>query len=163
MILKPFLYDFITEQIEEGNETYARDLLECFGEFFTDNKWFKLLKLRLTSYVNGQTTQKLIEQILEEHLNERDLEFNLELLDILAAIKNDSNFLRLLPVTFTLLQTEENFQDLLSILINHFELCDQKSRVKELETIFEGRRHSSLEQPLDAQDPDLRKVKTFFN
>ncbi len=69
--IETFLYDFILEQIEEGNESFAEELLDDFAVYLANNKWFALLRLRYSDILIAKTAQKLVEQILEELLNDR--------------------------------------------------------------------------------------------
>ncbi|MDP1879705.1 MAG: hypothetical protein Q8K60_02035 [Parachlamydiaceae bacterium] len=161
--IETFLYDFISEQIEDGNDAYAYDLIEEYSPYFFDNKWFVLLKLRLLGSLNSQTSQRLIEQIFDEYLDDQDLEYNFELLYVLSEMKNRPLFETLLRSTFSLIKTEENLQDLLFILIEYFDRIDQKSKSDSLKNLLEQRKDNLLVKINNQNDPDLNYLKSFFS
>ncbi len=161
--LETFLYDFISEQIDEGNESYAQELLDDFDIYLADNKWFKLLRMRLFGQSPGKTAQKLADQIVEDYLPEKDLEFNLEFLSFSTEIGNLPLFRLILQHTLPLIQSEEDFQDLLSITIDYFRRLDEEQQEKHLQTLLEKRMQRTLNSPLQAQDPDFAILMQLFN
>lgn len=161
--IETFLYDFISEQIDEGNETYVHDLLDDFDTYLENNKWFKLLRIRLCDQFHSKVAQKLIEDVIEEHLNEHDLEYNLELLSILVEKEMDPLFRLIVKQTLSLIKREEDFQDLVSIAIDYFHCLDQEQQEIALKVILE--KHESLlpDTEIKPENPDLAKVSQLFN
>lgn len=90
--IETFLYDFISEQIEKGNESYAYDLLDHFNPYLIENKWFKLLRLRLSGHPLTKTAQRLLEQLMDDYLSESDVDFHLELLASVTEMKEHEAF-----------------------------------------------------------------------
>lgn len=159
--VETFLYDFISEQIDEGNETYAHELLEEFNPYLLNNKWIKLLHLRLCEY--SKFIQKIVEDIVEEYFLEDDLDYYLELLSILIEKNNDHFFRMTLKKIFPLLQREEEFQDLLAIVIDFFQRTEKLQSEITLKEILERRIFFPKDQILHQEDPDLIKLNQLFN
>lgn len=158
-----FLYDFISEQIEEGNESYAQELLEDFDPYLGDNKWFKLLSIRLYEKTQNKTAQKVAREIIEDDLNEEDLEYHLELLSVMIELGDESLFQTILVKTLPLLKHEEDFQDLLAIAIDYFRRLDNDNEEISLKEILENRSHYPLDKTFSQNDPDLVTVTKNFN
>lgn len=161
--LETFLYDFISEQIDEGNDSYAHELLDDFDDYLADNKWFKLLRMRLFGQSPGKTAQKVADQILEDYLQEQDLEFNLEFLSFIAEIGHLALFRTVLQQTLPLIQREEDFQDLLSIAIDYCHRLDEEKQERDLQTLLDKRTQRALDSPIQAQDPDFAILTHLFN
>lgn len=153
--LETFLYDFIAEQIETENESYAYELLDDFYPYLKDNKWFLLLRGKLFSHSNVKTAQKILLQIIENHLEEQDIEFNLEVLALVAELGTPALFHQVIKQTTSLLETEEDFQDLMAICVDYYHRLDQEEQERVLQQILEHRSRRSLKDLLDPKDPDL--------
>lgn len=153
--VETFLYDFITQQIEEENESYAQELLDEFEVYLHDNKWFKLLHLRLSNNIHGKTAQKLIQQLIDEKLDENDIEFNLEFLSLIEDAVDDAIFFDLIKKTSPLLRDEEDFQDLLSIAAEYFHRQDRDAEAHLLNEMVRKRKNIPLDHPINKCDPDL--------
>lgn len=85
--IETFLYDFISDQIDEEHESYAHELLEAFDLYLGKNDWFKLLRLRLFGYAHSKMAQSLIDQLLEESSSDQEIDFDLEFLSVLGEFK----------------------------------------------------------------------------
>lgn len=161
--IETFLYDFISEQIDEGNETYVHELLDDFDTYLEKNKWFKLLRIRLSDQIHNKIAQKLIEEVVEEHLNDPDLDYNLELLSILVEKGNDATFRFIMKQTLPLIKQEEDFQDLLSIAIDYFHQLDQEQQENVLKTILEKHALHPPDQNIQPEHPDWTTLIQLFN
>lgn len=161
--IETFLYDFISEQIDEGNETYVHELLDGFDTYLENNKWFKLLRIRLCDQFYIKITQKLVEEVIEEHINEHDLEYNLEFLSILVEKGMDSFFCFVIKQTLPLIKREEDFQDLLSITIDYFHCLDQEQHAMDLKFMLDKHQLFPLSKTIQSNDPDLALLNQLFN
>ena len=61
--LESFLYDYMADQIDENNITYASDLLENFYPFLTNWRWFDFLRVRIAAKSDIIIANKIIEKI----------------------------------------------------------------------------------------------------
>lgn len=161
--IEAFLYDFISEQIDEQGDAYAQDLLDDVEAYVGNNKWFKLLRVRLSDHIHSKIAHKLIEEIQEEHLSDQELDYNFELLSVLAEKGNYPIFRLTVNQTFPLLKSEEDFQDLLSIAIDYFHLLDEDEQERNIQTILERRAAIPKDQALKADDADLTALTEFFS
>jgi hypothetical protein len=159
--IETFLYDFISEQIEEDNESYAHDLLDDFSAYLEGNKWFELLRTRLIAQTNSKLAGKHLVQIMEDYLEENDLEFNLELLSFMSEIGDPETFKEILIQTTKILNTEEDFQDLLHICFDYVQFNDQELKASALNGLLK-KRNLSPDQLFDPQDPDLILLLKIF-
>lgn len=153
--IEMFLYDFISEQIDEENDSYAHDLLDDFSAYLEGNKWFDLLRARLIGQSNRKGANKILAQLIEDQLEKNELEFNLELLSFMTEIGDPQTFKTILRFTIPLLQTEEDFQDLLHICIDYFHRLDDESQEQALHRLLQTRANRALNQSFDPKDPDL--------
>jgi hypothetical protein len=160
--IETFLYDFISQHIEEENESYALDLLDDFSTYLANNKWLDLLRARLSSISNRKMATKQLSQLLEDYLEEQDLEFNLELLSFMTEIGDPFTFKQVLQSTTPLLQTEEDFQDLLFICSDYCHRLDQEEPERMIQTQIAQRKHKDLNAFLHPNDLDLKKLLDLF-
>lgn len=147
-----FLYDYISDQIDEGNEIYAQELFDEFSPYLSNNKWFKLLELRLSNPIDGKIAKKVAATIIEDYLPENDLEFNLEFLSIMILVGDSTLFSLILRQTFPLLRIEENFQDLLSIVADYYRRTDKETEESCVQSLLNKRKSIPLDKMLQAND-----------
>lgn len=160
--IETFLYDFISEQIDEENETYAFDLLEDFDPYLNGNKWFELLRIRLSGYPGSKMTQKLTTELIETHLNSPDLEFQLELLSILIERSDTPTFQSILKKTLPLITTEEEWQDLLAIGIDYLHRLDKDHLEQQLFEILHRRKKIPFQTAFNKNDADIKTISQIF-
>lgn len=153
--IETFLYDFISEQLDESGELYAQELLDSFAPYFVENKWFDLLQVRLLSHLNLKSALKSLNQLIEDHLKDQDLEFNFELLAFMPEFGLPQLFEHVVRQTGPLLVTEEDFQDLLLICSDYYERLDQEQTEKIIQDLIKKRSQKLLNEPFDSRDVDL--------
>jgi hypothetical protein len=153
--IESFLYDFIDEQIDEKNISYAAELLDSFEEYIHDIKWFDFLRLRQLTTTDPEEAAQLLRKIITESLNHLDLVFNLELLSYLAQGGDEKIFVNLMTQTIPLLKSEEDFQDLLMICADFYHFLDLEQIEKKIQGIIDRRSKISLQKQIDLNDPDL--------
>lgn len=161
--VETFLYDFIAEQIDEENETYALELLDDFDPYLGDDKWFKLLWLRHYTKIRSKSAQKIAQEVIEEYIEEDDLDFNLEFLSMNAELGDHSVLRKVINKTLPLLKNEEEFQDLLSITIGYYQLADEEQQETVLNSMLEKRKKFPSDKPLSPDDPDLATFSELLN
>ena len=82
--LEAFLYDYIAEQIDIHNYSYASDLLDGFGKYVKDTSWFDFLRARLLSYTDPESADVIIQKLAQDVKKQKDLDLGLEVLAFLA-------------------------------------------------------------------------------
>jgi hypothetical protein len=160
--LQTFLYDFIAEQIDEQNESYAHELLDDFGCYLKGDKWFSFLKARVFSHSNPRTAQRLFIQLIEDQEEDQDLEFHLELLVCMPEIGTPQLFNRLASQTIPLLKLEEDLQDFLEICCDYYQRLDKHHERTSLQQFIQKRLSRSLQKSIQPNDPDLKQLTTLL-
>lgn len=160
--VESFLYDYIAEKIDEEAYVIASELLDDFIPFVHDREWFEFLRARILANQDPQKANDLIHELLtfEDIL---DAEFGLEMLHFLAHFGDHKLFLTLARKTLALLETEDEFQDLLTIISEYFRCLDQEEMEQKIIAIFQKRSRKSLENPIDPNDPDLKNLHALLN
>jgi hypothetical protein len=151
--IENFLYDFIGEQIDEKNVSYAAELLDAFEDYINDAKWFEFLRLRQLSSTDPEGAVQLLRKIILENSKNPDLVFSLEILSFLIQGGDEKIFANLLKQTIPLLESEEDFQDLLTICADFYHFLDLDQVEKKIQQILENRSKIPLEKQIDKNDP----------
>lgn len=152
--VETFLFDFISEQIENENDFYAQELMDDFGPFFEGDKWFNLLKIKLLSRFNMKTAYRELGDFIDEFSTDQ-LEFALEVLSLLAGMGTTEQFNRVIRQTLPLLNTEEDFQDLLAICTDYLHRLDEEEKEKAIQHLQLRRAKLPLDGSFRLNDPDL--------
>lgn len=161
--LETFLYDFITEQLDEGGDNFAEELIEHFAEFAQDSKWFDCLSTRLAIHTEIDHAQEMMNELIQLALKEKELVFNFEVINILVQEGDEKSFLHLVSQTFPLLVKEEDFIELLEHCEAYYHLVDKDEEVGGVKEIIEKRTDKDLESPFLQSDPDLHHLSTILN
>lgn len=156
--LSSFLYDYISQQIEDNNESYAIELIDNFYDYITDVKWFDFLRAKVAATMDAQIANEQIHQIMDEWNSEEDLDFNFEILEFLTQFGDSKLFNHLVKKTIPLIETEEDFQDLLATCIRYFHFLDKESQEKKVEQILKTRASKDLDLPVDKNDPHVGEL-----
>ncbi|NGX31677.1 MAG: hypothetical protein K940chlam8_01053 [Chlamydiae bacterium] len=155
--VESFLYDFISDQLEQNQKAYARDLIEGFEKYMSDPKWFLLLKLRLSIQEELPHVEFLMQELVE-YLNENDLEFCFEVLDFVLQTDQVEYFFPLMKRMFLLCEKEGDFQDVLIELYQFLIDYDFVKQAKKVQKLVEKRRRILPEERIEKDDPALKDV-----
>lgn len=150
--LEAFLYDYIAEQIDSGNELYAEELLDGFKNYIEDEKWFAFLRARLLASVDPEDGAAIIKKLFSNKKNLSDLKFNLEVLSFLVTYGDRDTFESLVKKTAEMLETEEDFQFLVAICADFYHRIDRDQIEKALQGILDKRTHADPDRPFDRSD-----------
>lgn len=157
--VESFLYDYIAEQIDNGNNSYAVELLEGFSRYLRDAKWFEFLRARVLSSTEPKEANQIIQRLITKAAKDPDLEYNLELLSFLVSAGEKETFERLVKSSLPLLELEEDFQDLVAISADFFHRLDQETVENTLQNILNMRAKNPLHKQFDPKDPQLATFK----
>jgi len=155
--LESFIYDFTAEQIDHENELYAAELIDDFSPYVSDTKWFDFLRCRQLAEQDPVGALIMLRQLIEESKEAKDLEFNFEILSFLITHGDQEDFLAMAKLTAPLLETEEDFQDLLAVSADFYHRLDEEEVEQKLQAILKKRSANNLEQPFRQSDPDKTK------
>ncbi|MDN3505648.1 MAG: hypothetical protein P0S96_00250 [Simkaniaceae bacterium] len=157
--LESFIYDFISDQIDANNSVYATELLEAFEPYTDDEKWFSFLHMRLTASSDQEEANALLTDLLAEQEQEPEFEFLLDVARFLIHQGTISYFMETMALTRYLIETEQDFQELLAIASQFYRLLDKEEKADRIFKILSRRQKNPLEQEISSSDKD---VKEFF-
>lgn len=153
--LEGFLYDYLDDLLLQGFVKEAEEKIDFLSDFFTDPKWFLLLKARIQAPNSPEIAEKSIEDLIAEADAEPDLDFVFELLNLTVDLQKHHLFLLALKEALRLVRHESDFKELILISKEEFELQGREDIVDELDALDESRAEIPLELPLTPQDPAL--------
>ncbi len=153
--IENFLYDFIAEQVDNKNFSYAIDLLDGFSDYVQDVKWFDFLRARVLSVTDAEESEQIVRRLIGENAADPDLEFNLEMLSFLVRGGDKAAFNNLVKQSAGLIKHEEDFQDLVSVSADFYHCLDHESVEQKLQSILQHRIAIPLKSPFDSKDPQL--------
>ena len=156
--IEAFLYDFISDRIDEENEVYAYELIEGFSPYVKDSKWFDFLKVRTLGLSDMDAANELLAELYENYANEYGLELFLETLAFMVKGGMDELFLQVLENTVKVLDTEGDFQDLLQICADYLECLDLDHEEHNIQDLLKARQEKSTDLPIDLDDADLKQL-----
>jgi hypothetical protein len=158
--LETFLFDFVSEQIDTDRFSYASELVDIFYDYISEVQWFDLLRARLLIDSDQEGACELIREILDEE--ELDLEFLFEAVSVVITGNDAALVRRMIHLISTRIVTEEDFQDLLSVSSDYFQIADRDANVVEIEEIIRNRKSREPSEKVKNDDHDLLKLLTLF-
>lgn len=156
--LETFLYDYIADQLESGNIAYASDLNDGFIDYLKGSKWMQLANIRLQEHLDQEAADEELKKFVARMVKEDDLRFNLELLSFIAQAGDKSEFSKMVKRTVALLETEEDFLDLLALCEEFYRFRDDDQKEKEVQHILDKREKLDAGSPIKQGDKDLKEL-----
>jgi len=156
--IESFLYDYITDLLQENHEIYARELLEGFSPYIRDSKWFDYLRANLLFLSDPESTQKYIDSLIDAYGDQADLDFNLELLTFMVQGGKWESLVKLLKMTIPLIVVEDDFRSVLEICADFFHYLDDEKREEKIQKIVTKREHLHPESIVSRNDPFLAEL-----
>ena len=160
--LERFIFDFIFDQIEEGNETYASELLDDFYDYISDKRLFDFLRARLFMSSDIQRTNLLLERLLSELVEKPDVDFLLLIAESLIHRGDIRLFMLAIRQALGNLKTEEQFQDILTMVAEYYRCLDREEEEKAVKKLLETRVARSSSQPVDHSDQALSQFAVLL-
>lgn len=151
--VESFLYDYILEQLQEGNEGYASELIEGFSPYVHDRKWFSLLRVELQSATDLQAAQPEIRRLIDLHAAEGDVEFNLELLTFMVKKGRQDLFLFLVQKTLPLIEVEEEFRTVLTCCVDFLQMHHKDVSAAKVQKMLTKRSHFLTDSLVSKKEP----------
>ncbi|MBS0652290.1 MAG: hypothetical protein JSR39_02045 [Verrucomicrobia bacterium] len=156
--LHGFLYDYISDLIERGDETYASELINAFYEFLPDKKWFDLLKAWLFASMDIEELNRVAGRLFEQLLDEPDLDLLLEIAKFLVHRGDVRLFMHAARHAIPLIKTEEQFQQLLRLVAEYYRCLDKDEEENHIHQLIQKRAEHDLQMPLDPSDKTLQHI-----
>jgi hypothetical protein len=161
--LERFLFDYISDQIEEENETYASELIDAFYDYATDKRRFDLLRARLFAQVNLEESNLIYGRILEELRELPDLELTLLVAENLIHHGDVRLFMQAVKQTLALLKKEEEFQSLLAMVVEYYRCLDREKEEQTVQSLLDARSARPLEEGIDPSDQTLSQISHLIS
>lgn len=160
--LESFLHDFIAEEIDAGNDIYASELIDGFIEYMQDEKGFDFLRVRLLFGVDAQKACMVLRRLLEQLQEEPNLDLLLEIAQFLVHVEEEGLFFQVVRQSMQIIEKEEDFQDLLSIVADYYRCLDKEKEEALMQSILDKRTHLQKGIQLSKQDPDIKYLQTHL-
>lgn len=153
--LEAFIYDYTAEQIENGHSLYASELIDGFCQYVSDSKWFEFLRAALLFETDEEESRVLFERLFE-HLHENpDLDLLIECARFLIKRGSPKLFLSAIKQARPLIETEQDFQEILALTSQFFRLLEREDVCKKLDPLLKQRQSYPLNQKIESGDPAL--------
>ncbi len=152
--LESFLYDYIAELIDTSQELVASEWIDGFYDYLRDQRWFDFLRVRLFTRVGTAEAADTLARLLESLQERPELDLVLEIATFLAHEGEPAVFKQVILLCLNLIQTEEDFQDVLAIVADFHRCLDQENEEKAVDALFQRRSSRQLDQPFHQADED---------
>ncbi|MCB1134959.1 MAG: hypothetical protein KDK78_01720 [Chlamydiia bacterium] len=152
--LESFLYDYIAELIDNEDFTYAGELIEGFYPYVRDRSWFDFLRARLLAVTDMNAANRIVKALLQDLLKEPDLDLLMEILSFMVQGGEPKLFMKVVHAVEGLMETEEEFQELLHTCADFHRCLDHDYQERAIEEILSSRSEIDPQEPLDERDPD---------
>lgn len=157
--LESFLYDYISDKIDQELFVYASEVYDAFEPYIEKEKWFDFLQVRLLANTDQEEANQALSQLIEEQQKQPDLEFLLEIARYLIHRGTISYFIQIVLLTRSLLETEQDFQELLAITSQFYTLLDREEKAEKVKEMLKARSVFPLEKEIAEND---KSVREFF-
>lgn len=156
--LEEFLYDFISDQIHYQKYEKASELLHFVSGCGWDTNWIHFLKAQILISEQEKEGNEAFKELLDSDSVRNQIDLLLEITAFLVHHGCITLFQQACFLTLKELGTEEDFQDLLAILIDYCDSVNQDKELKCIKTILSQRSNKNLSDPVASEDPD----RVFF-
>ena len=154
--VEEFLYDYISELLEEGSDIAASKLIDAFEDYVSDAKWFDFLRARLFSLTDAdlEDSSSLLHGILEEQEENPDLIFLNEICGFLVHRGDVSLFFECVMLIIEQIRTEGDLQDLLALVSEFYHCLDKEKSENRVLKFIKSRESKDLTSLIHPQDID---------
>jgi hypothetical protein len=161
--IESFLFDYILNEIDANNHSYAVELLEGFKRFVKKQIWFDYLAARTAILDDPEEGYERLERVIDQTDEETSLDLMEEMLFFLANSGNHSLFYMLAKKTLSLLKLEGDFQEFLEACYAHYDYLELKQPAFAIALLFHARTSLSPGQPLLQSDPGLLEMQAILD
>lgn len=120
--LEGFLYDYISDILEEENLLYAQELIDGFSPYMADASWFEFLRAKYASYQDIKEANDLFFKLLKK---EPEKILLLEMIKFLSKAGDRSLFPLAVKKILPLLQTQGELHEVLRSASEYYRRLDQ--------------------------------------
>jgi hypothetical protein len=146
-----FLYDYITDHIEEKNDLEASELLNTFYPYVSETFWFDFQKARLLILIDPHEGNLAFLSLLTQNL---EIDLLLEIAAFLVHHGDPSLFQKTAELCLQKTETEEDFQELMASIGDYCHFVEKDDDELKIQNLFAKRIDRAPDQPFDPKDPD---------
>lgn len=158
--LESFIYDLASNEIDNDNPLHASALVDGFSPYISDKQWFEFLQLRFLANSDSEEADPMLARILEDQREEPNFELLLEIARFLISRGETPLFFEVIQDAKPLVETEQDFQELLAITCEYYRLLDREDEIQGIVEILKKRQGLNLEREIIESDKDFNK---FFD
>ena len=161
--LERFIFDYISDQITEKEETYASELIDAFYDYVNDRGRFDLLRAQLLALFALEESNLIYSRILEELREESHLELILLVAESLIHHGDVRLFMQAIKQALPLLKKEEEFQNLLAMVAEYYRCLDRDEEENMIKGLLDARSSHPLNAPVDSSDKAVAQVSNLIS
>jgi hypothetical protein len=158
--VESFLYDYILDLLEEGNEVYASELIDAMSVYVADRKWFDFLKVRLFALSDEREASILASRLLEMVEEDPDFTFLLEVAEFLVHRGDVSLFSQCIKQMIPLIRVEQDLVETLKLIADFYHCLDREEPAEVVETCMQKRKGKEMQLPV--AEEDLKCIEKFL-
>ncbi len=153
-----FLYDFISDLLDDDNLSYAVELVDGLYNYIPDKKWFDFLRARILVERDPVAANALFAKLIEDVAEDSDLEFSLEILAFMVLGGERALFVALVEQVLPRIRQETDFQELLSICVDFYRRLDYEWEEQALQAILDARNNKAADAIVEVGDPHRKEL-----
>lgn len=158
-----FVCDFISEQIDSENTSYAQDLIEGFERYLSGSLWIAFFKVRILNHSDPLLASDQLQELLKELAESPDLEMYFEVLNFMLQDCDHGLFLQVVQQSFSVLEKEEDFQELLEVCLDYFQYNHREEQARAVEDLLKQGEGILRQQAFSQQDSRLRTLTKIID
>jgi len=155
-----FLYDYITDHIEEKNDLEAAELLNTFYPYVSETPWFDFQKARLLILIDPHEGNLAFQNLLSQNL---EIDLLLEIAAFLVHHGDPSLFQTTAQLALQKTETEEDFQELMASIGDYCHFVEKDNDELKIQKLFANRIERDPDQPFDRKDPDVLVLQEILS
>ncbi len=160
--LEGFLFEYILDLIDSGEELTASELIDGFYEYAGDVKKFEFLRICLFAEVDPLETARLLTELVKSLQGRAHLDLILSIATFLVPFGQDTLFRTCIDKALGWIQTEGEFLEVAALVSEYFLCLDQDSKKVAVDALIKQREGLDPEKPLDAQEDALEALKQIL-
>lgn len=153
--IEMFLRDFILDQLDNDNYSYAAELLDGFGDYLRDERWAEFLKARALEESDRDEAVTIVEGLIDEDSDDSDIDLDLEIIGFLVRHGERPLFEKLAKKTAKSIDIEDDFLSLVSLSADFFHRIDKEKNEEALLKLLKKREDRPFVEKFDSRDPHL--------
>ncbi|MBN2478728.1 MAG: hypothetical protein JXA94_00715, partial [Parachlamydiales bacterium] len=160
--LENFLFDYIAEQIDIENFSYATEIIDEFYPYISKKIWLDFFKAKIVSFEDVSTCNEMLISIFNKLIKKPCLDLQLAILDFMVKIGDRDLFIGIVKLSLPILRNEKDFKHLLKIVADFYLRLDEEKQEKKINDILLKRSKIEDKNVLTKKDEDLKKFNDLI-